>query len=265
MAGSWPKGPVLACSLAIVTVGTGSTVGERDTSAATKPAMITGRILLAEGQVRFTGEPPAGAAIDMSADAYCREQYDEAVMDRPVRVGSGGGLADVLVRVVNAPASGAAPEAEALLDQTGCLYTPGSVAVRVGQPLVIRNSDATLHNVRVVPASNAGFNLGQPLRGIQSTRSFETPEIGIPVRCDIHGWMTASIHVLEHEFFDITGEDGAFTLPMLPAGDYEIEAWHPTLGTVSGRVSVTADGAAPLTLDFSPSQGLSPPRTGSRG
>ena len=66
--------------------------------------------------------------------------------------------------------------------------------------------------------------------------------------------MTASIHILEHEFFDITGESGAFTLPTLPAGDYEIEAWHPTLGTVTGRVSVTADGAAaaPLTLEFSP-------------
>ncbi len=212
--------------------------------------MITGRILLAEGQVRFSGEPPAGAEIDMSADAYCRDQYDEVVMDRPVRVGSGGGLADVLVRVVNAPASGTAPEAEALLDQAGCVYTPGSVAVRVGQPLVIRNSDATLHNVRVVPASNDGFNLGQPMAGIQSTRSFETPEIGIPVRCDIHGWMMASIHVLEHEYFEITGEDGTFMLPALPAGDYEIEAWHPTLGIVSGRVTVTAGGAPPLTLEF---------------
>ena len=254
MAGRWVTGAALACAFTIVTVGAGWRVGGRDASAGMEPGAITGRILLAEGQVRFAGEPPAGAEIDMSADAYCRDQYDEAVMDRPVRVGSGGGLADVLVRVVNAPASRAAPEAEALLAQAGCLYAPRSVAVRVGQPLVIRNSDATLHNVRVVPAANAGFNLGQPIRGIQSTRSFETPEIGIPVRCDIHGWMTASIHILEHEFFDITGESGAFTLPTLPAGDYEIEAWHPTLGTVTGRVSVTADGAAaaPLTLEFSP-------------
>ncbi len=253
MAGRWGRDPLLACAVAVAVAGAGWTLDGRTAADAAEPGAITGRIVVAEGQVRFAGEAPAGAEIDMSADAYCRDQHDETLMDRPVRVGSGGGLADVLVRVVNAPASGAAPEAEALLDQAGCLYAPRSVAVRVGQPLIIRNSDATLHNVRVVPASNPGFNLGQPIRGIQSTRSFETSEVGIQVRCDIHGWMTASIHVIDHEFFDITGEDGTFALPTLPPGDYEIEAWHPTLGTVAGRVSVTAGETPPLTLEFSPS------------
>ncbi|MYC88797.1 MAG: TonB-dependent receptor [Gemmatimonadales bacterium] len=247
MAGRWGRGPFLPCALGVVAVGIVA-------AGAAESGAVTGRIVVAEGQVRFAGEPPAGAEIDMSADAYCRDRHDETLMDRPVRVGADGGLADVLVRIVNAPAASAsspAPEAEALLDQEDCLYTPRAVAVRAGQPLVIRNSDATLHNVRVVPDSNPGFNLGQPIQGIQSTRSFETPEIGIQVRCDIHGWMTASIHVLEHEFFDVTGEDGAFTLPTLPPGDYEIEAWHPTLGTVSERVSVAAGETPSLTLEFS--------------
>ncbi|WP_419857936.1 TonB-dependent receptor [Candidatus Palauibacter irciniicola] len=251
MAGRWGRGPFLSCALATVAVGAGWTFDERTAAEVAEPGAVTGRIVVAGGQVRFAGDPPAGAEIDMSADAYCRDQHDETLMDRPVRVDPDGGLADVLVRIVNAPAAGTAPDAEALLDQEGCLYTPRAVAVRVGQPLVIRNSDATLHNVRVVPASNPGFNLGQPLRGIQSTRSFETPEVGIQVRCDIHGWMTASIHVLEHEFFDITGEDGTFTLPTLPPGDYDVEAWHPTLGTVSERVSVTAGETPSLTLEFS--------------
>ena len=184
MAGSWRKGWILACSLAIVTVGAGSTVGERDTSAAPEAAMITGRILLAEGQVRFAGEPPAGAEIDMSADAYCRDQYDEAVMDRPVRVGSGGGLADVLVRVVNAPAAGAAPEAEALLDQAGCLYTPGSVAVRVGQPLVIRNSDAThlpCTTSGSCPPPTRASTSGSPSGGFRARARSRRPKSGF--RC----------------------------------------------------------------------------------
>ena len=250
MAGRRGPGPIPACALAIVTVGAGWTFEGRTAADAAEPGAVTGRIVVARGQVRFAGDAPAGTEIDMSADAYCRDQHDETLLDRQVRVGADGGVADVLVRVVDAPASSAAPEAEALLDQEGCLYTPRAVAVRVGQPLVIRNSDATLHNVRVVPASNPGFNLGQPLRGIQSTRSFGTSEVGIQVRCDIHGWMTASIHVLDHEFFDITGEDGTFSLPTIPPGDYEIEAWHPTLGTVSERVSVTAGETPSLTLEF---------------
>ncbi|WP_420449986.1 hypothetical protein [Candidatus Palauibacter sp.] len=250
MAGRRGKRVLVVCSLVVCAASAGWNAGPPGAVDGTR---ISGRIVFAEGQVRLAGEAPEGVPIDMSADPYCRDQHDEALLDRSVRVGPDRGVAGVLVQVLNAPAASVPSEAEVVLDQTGCIYTPGAVAVRVGQPLVIRNSDATLHNVRVAPAVNPGFNLGQPIRGIQSTRSFETPEIGIQVRCDIHGWMTASIHVLGHDFFDITGEDGSFTLPTLPPGDYEIEAWHPTLGTVAGHISVTADGAAPLTLEFSSS------------
>ncbi len=213
---------------------------------------ITGRVQLAGGQVRFMGAVPAGEPIDMSADPYCREQHSSPVMDRPFRVDPSGGLGGVLVRVTNAPAGGRGSATEdALLDQRGCLYAPGVVAVQVGQTLVIRNSDATLHNVRVEPKVDRGFNLGQPLAGIQSKRSFESPEVGIPVHCDIHGWMTASIHVLNHEFFAVSSEDGSFEIPPLPPGDYEIEAWHPALGTSTQRVSVSGT-TPPINFEYSP-------------
>lgn len=205
--------------------------------------MVSGRAFLAEGTVRLLGTAPAGEPIDMSADPFCREQHDSPVMRGAVEVGPGGGLSQVLVRVRTAPATADPSLSDVLLDQQGCLYSPGVVAVRVGQTLVIRNSDATLHNVRVEPKENRGFNLGQPLAGIESKRQLDRPEIGIPVRCDIHGWMNATIHVLDHPYFDVTREDGTFTLPALPAGEYEIEAWHHTLG-VSTQVVTVADGSS---------------------
>lgn len=212
---------------------------------------LSGRVVLADGLIRFLGEAPAGEAIDMSADQYCREQHGSPVLARAIRVGPDGGLGDVLVRVRNAPAGSTPPADDALLDQAGCMYAPTVVAIRVGQTLVIRNSDATLHNVRVSPEANRGFNLGQPLEGIQSERSFQSPEIGIPVRCDIHGWMSATIHVLDHSFFALSAEDGSFTLPPLPAGEYEIEAWHPELGTSTQHVSVSAGPSPDLRFEFS--------------
>lgn len=214
---------------------------------------IRGRVTLSAGVVRFAGQPPALSTIDMSADPYCRDQHDTPVMQGPIRVGTGGGLRDVLVRVTNAPANTESPTEEALLDQEGCLYTPGVVVVRVDQPLTIRNSDATLHNVRVEGESNPGFNIGQPLRGVQSERTFEEQEVGVAVRCDIHGWMNAVIHVVETDFFDVSGEDGSFSLPPLPAGDYQIEAWHPTLGASTQSVTVVPGSDPQITFEFSAS------------
>jgi hypothetical protein len=216
----------------------------------TDRAAVRGVVTLADGAVTYAGRPPEGEAIDMSADAYCVDQHTSEVIDQPIRMGSNGGLADVLVHVTNAPSGGPDASDEVLLDQIGCLYTPFVIVARAGQTVTIRNSDQTLHNVRVSPRVNRGFNLGQPIRGMESRRSFSEEELGIPVQCDIHGWMHASIHVLDHGFFALSAEDGSFALPDLPAGEYTIEAVHPTLGTSSQTVTVGEAGAAEIAFEF---------------
>jgi len=245
------RGSAIPVGLALAAMSSaGALVLSLDSPSGAGGGVVSGRAVLVEGTVRLSGEPPAGVPIDMSADPFCREQHDAQILDQAVEVGPGGGLSNVLVRVADAPADAGPNLEDAILDQLGCLYAPASVAVRVGQTLVIRNSDATLHNVRVTPETSRGFNLGQPLAGIESKRSFEQPEIGIPVRCDIHGWMKASIHVVDHAFFDITDEDGSFTLPALPPGEYEVEAWHPTLGISSQTVTVGTGSSPEIVFEF---------------
>ena len=50
------------------------------------------------------------------------------------------------------------------------------------------------------------------------------------VKCDVHPWMGAFVHVLDHPFFSVTGDDGTFTISGLPPGNYTVTAWHETLG-----------------------------------
>jgi hypothetical protein len=47
--------------------------------------------------------------------------------------------------------------------------------------------------------------------------------------------------VFDHPFFVVTGDDGSFELGKLPPGEYEIEAWHETLGTQQQKFTL-ADG-----------------------
>ena len=54
--------------------------------------------------------------------------------------------------------------------------------------------------------------------------------------------------VLSHPFFAVTSRDGTFQIKDLPAGTYEIEAWHEKLGRRKASVTVgTGDTKA---LDF---------------
>ena len=58
----------------------------------------------------------------------------------------------------------------------------------------------------------------------------------------------AYLHILNHPFFAVTGDDGAFTIKDLPAGTYTIELWHEKLGTQTQTVTVV-DGDT-KTADF---------------
>ncbi len=203
------------------------------------------------GMVMFTGTAPANPAIDMAEEPECAAKYTDGPTDPIVSV-TDGHLANVFVRVVGGLPGGPypMPSEPATIDQDGCLYSPRVIGVMVGQTLAITNSDPLLHNIKAVPTENRGFNVSQPRAGMTSNRTFATPEIMVPFECNVHGWMNAYVGVVEHPYFAVTGADGSFTISGLPAGTYPVEAWHETLGTQSGEVTVAADGSASLNFTF---------------
>lgn len=201
------------------------------------------------GKVTFTGTPPAPEKIKTSADPKCQEMHKEGLVRNTVEV-KDGGLANTLVYVKNPPAGGPGPTGDATLDQQGCMYHPSMLAVRTGQPIKIRNSDDTLHNIHPRPTKNAEFNIGQPRKGMETTKTFDKEEILIPVGCDVHPWMRSYIAVLSHPYFAVTKEDGSFEIKGLPAGEYEVEANHPKLKTTTAKVTVKDGDSAQLDLPF---------------
>ena len=151
--------------------------------------------------------------------------------------------------MVSATASSRHRETAVVLDQRGCKYHPHVFGVQVGQPVTILNSDPTLHNVHAVPKANTEFNFGQSSKGMKTTRIFDKPEVMVPFRCDVHGWMAAYGGVVSHPFFAVSKADGSFEIKGLPAGTYTIEVWHERLGTQTQTVKV--DGKAGVTANLS--------------
>lgn len=208
-----------------------------------------------KGRVLLRGTPPAAQKVKVSADPQCQAQHPQGLEHSDFRVANGG-LADVVVYLKSGvKGTFAAPTEAAVLDQKGCQYAPGLVAVQAGQPLKIRNSDATLHNVHFRPALNKEINVGQPRAGMESSRVFSKAEVLVPIGCDVHPWMRASLAVLAHPFFAVSGETGTFEIRNVPPGTYEIEARHGKLKPVSATVTVSG-GETPvdLTLVIEPSK-----------
>lgn len=212
------------------------------TSRAGDPGTVRASI---QGTVTFSGSAAPGSPVDMSSDPYCVDARGTPLDDGTVRTTASGGLRDVVIVLRDVPTEGnSAPAAEPeVLDQVECEYVPRVFALRTGQELIVRNSDRTLHNVHVTAENNRGFNIGQPLPGIESRRSFDAAENNIDVKCDIHGWMHGTIFVFDHPYHAVTDAGGRFTIPDVPTGTYTLEVWHETLGSQSQSVTVDAGGA----------------------
>jgi plastocyanin len=243
---------ILVCAALIpVAAACGGGQPQQDAQTATAPAADEAPPLPGEGtitgRITFEGPAPKMQVIRMTSDPLC---MSEGASSEILLVGPENGLQNVFVYVKDGLGDRTfpAPKTPVVLDQQGCVYRPHVFGVQVGQPVRILNSDNTLHNVNARAKQNAEFNFAQTKKGTENIRTFSVPEIMVPFRCDVHGWMNAYAGVVPHPFFAVTSADGSFEIKGLPAGTYTLEAWHERLGTQTA--SVTSDGKTPVTASF---------------
>ncbi len=143
------------------------------------------------------------------------------------------------------------PGEPVVIMQKGCEYHPHVFGIMEGQKLKIVNGDSTNHNIHFLPKVNDEMNFSQPKKGMEKLVEL-VKEGTFPMKCDVHPWMKAYCQVFDHPFFTVTGKDGTFEIPNLPAGKYVIEAWHETFGTLTFDVEVATGQTVEKDFTFSP-------------
>jgi hypothetical protein len=190
----------------------------------------------------------------MSADPYCAQNSKNPLTEEVIV--SDGGLENVILYIssglteTNFPT----PTTELLIDQKECHYIPHVFTMQVNQPLKIRNSDATLHNIHAYSQKNTPFNLGQAVQNMESRVQLTQEEVPVPIRCDVHKWMGAYVGVFHHPFHTTSKTGGAYEMKV-PAGNYQITAVHEKYGMQTQMVQVADNGTAELNFTFKPTAG----------
>jgi Carboxypeptidase regulatory-like domain len=170
-----------------------------------------------------------------------------------VVVGSGGGLANVVLYIsggLSGAAASAAPTEQPKFDQKGCMYTPHVLAMDVDQKFQVITSDQTTHNIHPLPNPTTGnipWNKSQPPGAPPIVTSWKAEEVAIPVKCNIHPWMHGYFVVVKGPYAT-TDDSGSYTIKNVPPGTYTVTAWQEEYGTQTAKVTVAA--GQPAKADF---------------
>jgi plastocyanin len=208
------------------------------------------------GKVKLDGKPPAEIKIDPGQTCG---PNPKPLTTRHYVVSSDGSLANVFVYIKNPPQKKYdAPATVAELDQADCQYQPFISAVQVGQKLKIKNSDPWLHNVNTSASKfkTHQFNIAQPSKGMEATKTFDNAELPLKFLCNVHQWMISYMGIFDHPFYAVTDKDGNFKIAGLPAGKYTLVVKHMKAGEATQEITVADSDkkTADFTLKVPPPQ-----------
>ena len=208
---------------------------------------------IVKGKILFEGVAPAVREIPVRGNPECAGLHPGGTVPSEEMLVNTGGLQNVFVYVKEGLEgySFPTPQEAVTIENKGCMYVPHVSGVRVGQAVNFLNQDSTLHNIHSYPKNSKPFNLGLPVEGMKQSKKFDSPEIMVPLKCDVHPWMQGYLGVLEHPYFAVSDENGAFEIKNLPPGNYTLEIWHEKLGVQSQKIQIEPQAVKDVEFKFS--------------
>lgn len=218
-------------------VGSGGVGASATGDAAVPEQQPTGWATL-RGRFVLAGDAPPRQPLNVNKETGVCAPGGVQVFSEELVVGPAGEIKDVVVYLTTKvsddepwthPSVKPGSKTEPIdYDQKQCIFKTHVLAMQVGQPLRILNSDPVGHNTNLSAKSNPGFNQiipsGTPGVMYPTTSEEKAP---FPVACSIHPWMKAHIIIRKNGYFAVTAEDGTFEIPNLPAGvELEFRAWQ---------------------------------------
>ena len=210
--------------------------------------------------VQFSGDPPTPTAFELSR--YPDRDYCGALSDgsgyrflSEVAVGPDKGLKDVIVTIQGIEKGKAFTFEETNLETNICQFAPFVSVMRDQHPLVVKNLDSVSHDLQIYEREREHIFLmfhrpALTKGGTKDLIRFTGNRRGVIMQCGMHAYMQGHGLSVDNPYYAITGLEGVFAIPDLPAGTYRIKAWYPILGEQDEQVTVAAGGRTSLAFTF---------------
>jgi len=203
------------------------------------------------GTVRYLSSVPPARKIQVVKDHPTCDKHPKEVP--LIKADSRGLVQEAVVYLANIREGKAFPPAakKPVIDQRTCEFHPHVQAVRAGEPVEIVNSDPVAHNINASQRIFTLFNILQPSQNMRAEQKFDKPGV-VDLKCNVHDWMHGYVHVFNHPYYAISGEDGSFKLENVPPGRYELAVWQEHLGEQIFEIEVKSGETIELAITLEP-------------
>ena len=249
-------------------------------------AVVNGATLT--GTVTLKGAIPAPAVFLVKRapfSKYCEKISDGQgnIILQEYNIGETNGMQDTIIAVQQVSAGKRFEPIRADFFATDCMFHPANVPHhemhettkegKVGhihplvtvfqdrQPVSVINKDPILHNGQVFQQDTGRILLNFPIpvsdRPMGGPVRFARGKKLVQIICGMHEYMQAYGMVVDNPYYAITKRDGRFVIDRLPAGSYQVMAWHPHFKPIVKAVTVSSEQLVMLDFEFE-SEGVRP-------
>jgi carboxypeptidase family protein len=197
---------------------------------------LSGRILIT-GQPRLT--PPHRVKIDAN---YCGpeiENESNKVNDEKQD------LANTVVSLEGITRGKKHLPTTIPLEMIKCQFRPHIFTGVIGNTYGLFNRDPLLHNVHLRSGDDTIFSIALYPNGKKIVKPLTQPGV-INVKCEIHSFMSATMVIFDDPYFNVTNQNGEYTISDIPAGNYIVRIRHE--GILASEKEVTINAATQTNL-----------------
>ncbi len=215
---------------------------------------------IVRGKVTFKGSVPEPKEFKLHRypdRAFCGELSDGNGhrLLKEVTVGQEGGLKDVVIVIEDIQKGKPFTFTDAEVEATMCQFLPFVTVVSDKRRVTVVNRDPVAHDIQGYAYDLAGVDIVLHRPALNSSGTTDIVQLVkgrkvFTMQCGMHPYMQNWGYAIDNPYYAVTDSNGSFALADLPAGTYQIKAWHPIVGTQVQKITVKPNETVSLDLSF---------------